>query len=219
MCGRFVRKGEPKKVARDLGVVAGEENWTKSYNVAPAATIPIVTADPSGRHMVPAIWGFSSSGRGPLFNARAETVDTLPSFRDSYRQNRCLVPASGFYEWRPSDRQPFYFERIDGLPLAFAGIWKRVGNHLEATVITTTPNGDMMGIHDRMPVILSSDRWSSWLSPDPLSSGQPQSLLCPSPDAATLTRWPVGKAVGSVKNNYPELIGRVEPQPTAQELF
>jgi putative SOS response-associated peptidase YedK len=52
-----------------------------------------------------------------------------------------LIPASGFYEWRPSDRQPFYFEMVDGLPLAFAGIWKRVGDHLEATVITTTPNG------------------------------------------------------------------------------
>lgn len=158
MCGRFVRKGEPKKIAAALGVVAGEENWTESFNVAPGATIPIVTANPSGRHMVPAVWGFISSGRAPLFNARAETVDTLPSFRDAFRQNRCLVPASGFYEWRPSDRQPFYFERVDKLPLAFAGIWKRVGDHLEATVITTTPNGDMSGVHHRMPVILSPDR-------------------------------------------------------------
>ena len=218
MCGRFVRKGEPKKVAEALGVVAGVENWKESYNAAPGAGIPIVTADPSGRHMVPAVWGFTSSGRGPLFNARAETVDTLPSFRDHLRLNRCLVPASGFYEWRSSDRQPFYFERVDGLPLAFAGIWRRIGDHLEATVITTTPNGDMAGIHDRMPVILSPERWNNWLAPDPLSYGQSRDLLCPSPDG-TLTRWPVGKAVGSVRNNYPGLISRVEPQPTAQELF
>ena len=218
MCGRFVRKGEPKKVAETLGVVAGEENWTESYNVAPGATILIVTGDPSGRHMVPAIWGFTSSGRAPLFNARAETVDTLPSFRDAFRQNRCLVPASGFYEWRPSDRQPFYFERVDGLPLAFAGIWKRIGDHLETTVITTTPNRDMTGIHDRMPVIISPDRWNGWLSQDPLPSDHRESLLCPSPDG-TLTRWPVGKAVGSFMNNYLGLIERVEPQPTAQELF
>ena len=218
MCGRFVRKGEPKKVAEALGVVAGVENWKESYNAAPGAGIPIVTADPSGRHMVPAVWGFTSSGRGPLFNARAETVDTLPSFRDHLRLNRCLVPASGFYEWRSSDRQPFYFERVDGLPLAFAGIWRRIGDHLEATVITTSPNGDMAGIHDRMPVILSAEGGTKWLCPDPLSSGERQRLLCPSPDA-TLIRWPVGKSVGNVRNDYSGLIDRVEPQPTAQELF
>jgi putative SOS response-associated peptidase YedK len=218
MCGRFVRKGEPKKVAEALGVQDGEENWTESYNVAPSAIIPIVTADPNGRHMIPAVWGFTSSGRGPLFNARAETVDTLPCFCEHLRLNRCLVPASGYYEWRPSDRQPFYFERVDGLPLAFAGIWRRIGDHLEATVITTTPNGDMVGIHDRMPVVLSQDRWNNWLNPEPLPPEERLKILCPSPDG-TLTRWPVSKAVGSVRNNYPGLIERVEPAPTAQELF
>lgn len=218
MCGRFVRKGEPKKVAEALGLVTGEENWTESYNVAPGATIPIVTANPSGRHMVPALWGFTSSGRAPLFNARAETVDTLHSFRDAFRHSRCIVPASGFYEWRPSDRQPFYFERVDGLPLAFAGIWKRLGDHLEATVITTTPNGDMDGVHDRMPAILSPDSWTNWLSTDPFPSSSLESLLSQSPDG-TLSRWPVGRAVGSVRNDTPGLIDRVEPQATAQELF
>lgn len=219
MCGRFVRKGEPKKVAETVGFVAGEENWTESYNVAPGGTIPIVTADPSGRNMVPAVWGFTSSGRGPLINARAETIDVLPSFRDAFRQKRCLVPASGFYEWRPRDRQPFYFQREDGLPLAFAGIWRRIGDHLEATVITTTTsNGDMVGIHDRMPVILSPECRTKWLQSDPIPSEERLKILCSSPDA-TLTRWLVGKAVGSVRNDYPGLIDRVEPQPTDQELF
>jgi putative SOS response-associated peptidase YedK len=154
MCGRYVRKGEVKTVDQALGLQDGQENWTESYNVAPGSTIPIVTADPAGRHMVLATWGFTSPGRSPLFNARGETVDSLQSFRDAFRHNRCIVPASGFYEWRPSDRQPFYFERGVGQLLAFAGIWKLVGNHMEATVITTTPNSDLQGIHDRMPVIL-----------------------------------------------------------------
>ena len=218
MCGRFVRKGQAKKVAKDLGIVTGEENWTESFNVSPGSTIPIITADSAGRRMVPALWGFISSGRAPLFNARAETVDTLPNFRDAFHRNRCLVPASGFYEWRSIDRQPFYFERMDGLPLAFAGIWKRVGDHLEAIVITTTPNRDSMGIHDRMPVILSPEGWNNWLSSEPIPFGQPRSHLFPSPDG-TLTRWPVGKSVGSVRNDYLGLIERVEPPPTAQELF
>jgi len=218
MCGRFVRKGEPKKVAQNLGVVAGEENWTTSYNVAPGSTIPIIRADPAGRHMVPATWGFTSSGRAPLFNARGETIDSLPSFRDAFRMNRCLVPASGFYEWRPSDRQPFYFEMVNGHPLTFAGIWKQVGNQLQATVITTNPNADMQGIHHRMPVILSPDVWIDWLSTTPLPDNLCRSLLSPSPDG-TLSRWPVGRGVGSIRNDYPGLIERVEPQPTTQGLF
>lgn len=218
MCGRYVRKGEPKKVVETLGVQDGQENWTPSFNVAPSATIPIVTADPAGRHIVPAVWGFASSGRAPLFNARAETIDTLQSFRDSFRRSRCLIPASGFYEWRPSDRQPFYFERCDGRPMAFAGIWKRVGNHMEATVITTTPNSDMQGIHDRMPVILDPGVWTDWLQRDPLNDTERHRLLSPSPDN-TLTRWPVGRGVGSVRNDYPGLIERVEPPATTMELF
>ena len=218
MCGRFVRKGEPNKVARDLGVVDGEENWTESYNAAPGTTVPIVRADPAGRHMDPAIWGFTSPGRAPLFNARAETIETRPSFRDAFRGHRCLVPASGFYEWRATDRHPFYFERGDGHPLAFAGIWKRLGEHLQATILTTTPNADMGGIHDRMPVILPPDAWDSWLSQDSLSPDLRQSLLAPSPDG-TLTRWPVGKAVGSIRNDHPELMDRVEPPAITMELF
>ncbi|MCX8493372.1 MAG: SOS response-associated peptidase [Chthoniobacterales bacterium] len=218
MCGRFVRKGEPKKVAQNLGAVAGEENWTESYNAAPSAIIPIVTADSSGRSMVPAVWGFTSSGRGPLFNARAETVDTLPSFRDAFRVNRCLIPASGFYEWRPSDRQPFYFEMVNGHPLTFAGIWKQVGNHLQATVITTKPNTDMGGVHDRMPVILSPDTWTSWLSATPIPDNLRRRLPSPSTDG-TLSRWPVGRGVGIIRNDYPGLIDPVEPPAIAQELF
>ena len=218
MCGRFVRKGEPRRVAQNLGIVAGEENWTTSYNVAPGSTHPIVRADHSGRNMVPAVWGFRSSGRAPLFNARAETVDSLPSFRDAFRQNRCLVPASGFYEWRPSDRQAFYFEMANGQPLAFAGIWKQVGSHLQATVITSGPNGDMDGVHDRMPVILSPDAWTDWLSATLLPDNLRRSLLSPSLDG-TLSRWHVGRQVSSIRNDYPSLIDPVDPPAITQELF
>ena len=218
MCGRFVRKGEPKKVAQDFGVVAGEENWTTSYNVAPGSTIPIIMADPTGRRMVPSTWGFTSSGKAPLFNARGETVDSLPSFRDAFRVNRCLIPASGFYEWRPSDRQPFYFEIVTGHPLTFAGIWKQVGSHLQATVITTNPNADMGGVHDRMPVILSPDTWTDWLSASPLTHSVRLNLLTPSTDG-TLSRWPVGRGVGSIRNDYPSLLDPVEPPAIPQELF
>jgi len=88
MCGRYVRKGEPKKVAEVLGVKDGVENWTESFNVSPSTSIPIVTANHAGRNLIPATWGFSTTGRSPLFNARAETVDSLQSFRDSFRRSR-----------------------------------------------------------------------------------------------------------------------------------
>jgi putative SOS response-associated peptidase YedK len=218
MCGRYVRKGEAKIIAEALRVQDGQENWTESFNVSPGSTIPIVTADPAGRHMVPAIWGFTSTGRALIFNARGKTVDTLQSFRDSFRQNRCIVPASGFYEWRSSDRQPFYFERADGQPLAFAGIWKQVGNNRQATLITTTPNSDMRGIHNRMPVILEPAAWIDWLSATSLSDIPRRSLLSPSPDG-TLSRCPVGRGVGSIRNDYPSLIDPVDPPAITQELF
>jgi len=221
MCGRFVRKGEPRRVAQDLGIVAGEENWTTSYNIAPGSTVPIVRADPSGRHMLPAVWGFTSSGRAPLFNARAETVDSLPSFRDAFRQNRCLVPASGFYEWRPSDRQPFYFERVDGLPLAFTGIWEPLdSNRISCCIITTTPSSDVEAIHDRMPVILSEESWGRWLDSKPLSDEERLKLLVPSP-SDTLARWSVRRMVGNVRNDSPALIEPFEepPREITPDLF
>jgi len=214
MCGRFVRKGEPKKIAEFLGVKDEEEHWTESFNVAPSSTVPVVVADQSGPHMVSAVWGFISSmpGRGPLFNARGETVHILPTFKESFRSRRCLVPATGFYEWRPRDRQPFYFERQDGTPMAFAGIWEPgPSGYLHASVITTTPNREMREIHDRMPVILEPYRWNNWLTGMPLADEERRTLLAPSPDD-TLNRWPVGKAVGSVRNDNPGLMERVEEQ-------
>ncbi|MEI6376547.1 MAG: SOS response-associated peptidase family protein, partial [bacterium] len=96
--------------------------------------------------------------------------------------------------------------------------WKQVGSHLQATVITTAPNADMGGVHDRMPVILSPDAWIDWLSTTPLSDNLRRSLLSPSTDG-TLSRWPVGRGVGSIRNDYPGLIDPVEPPAIPQELF
>jgi putative SOS response-associated peptidase YedK len=171
--------------------------------------------------MVSAVWGFISSmpGRGPLFNARGETVHQLPTFKESFRFRRCLVPASGFYEWRPRDRQPYYFERKDGNPMAFAGIWEPgISGHPHATIITTTPNTEMAEIHDRMPVILESDRWKKWLTGVSLNDEEHRDFLAPCPNH-TLNRWPVGKAVGSVRNDNPRLVTQVEEQGFTPELF
>jgi putative SOS response-associated peptidase YedK len=223
MCGRYVRKGEAKKVAEVLGVRQGEEHWTESFNVAPMSSIPIVRSGPeAGRHLDLAVWGFPSltQGRAPLFNARGETVHRLQSFREAFRLQRCIIPASGFYEWRPKDRQPFYFERGDGHPMAFAGIWQAgPSNHLHATVLTTTPNHEVKAIHGRMPVILEPASWEEWLSGTPLREEKRVALLSPSPDQ-TLACWPVGRGVGSVGNNSPGLLERTREEVCfTPELF
>ncbi len=138
------------------------------------------------------------------------------------REHRILVPADGFYEWRKQDdgtRQPYYFTRIDGAPLAFAGIaeWWRDPNAApdapgirSCSIITTAAGHDMDGIHDRMPVILSPDTFDVWLDPDD-EAPELVSLLHAPPDG-TLTHHPVSRRVGNVRNNDAGLVAPV-PDP------
>ncbi len=219
MCGRFVRKGEAGKVGKFLGVLHGGQDWTESFNVAPGTRIPIVVPGQAGRRLIPATWGFTAPMPGrPLFNARGETVHRLPTFRESFRSRRCLVPAGGFYEWRRTDRQPHYFERHDSLPMAFAGIWiPGPCGHPHAAIITTVSNREMHGIHHRMPVVLEQARWAEWLGPDALPDRNRLSLLAPPPDG-TLNRWPVGREVGDVRNDHPGLLNRIR-EVFVPELF
>ena len=170
--------------------------------------------------MIPATWGITSPGRAPLSNAKGETVNSLPSFRDAFRLNRCLVSASVFYEWRPRDKQPFYFERVDAQPLAFAGIWKEVGNHLQAIIITTSPCTDISDTHHRMPVILPEKSWDGWLAPHQLSKQQRLQFLDPA-GPKTIKGWPVSRRIGNVRNDDSGLIVPVDilPSEETQELF
>lgn len=128
---------------------------------------------------------------------------------------RCIVPASGYYEWQKlpdGTKQPFYFERVDGCPLAFAGLW----DGETVATITTAPNREAVAIHDRMPVILEEVSFQRFLDPTPLDSKERESLLAPSRDD-TLKAWPVDRRVGSVRNNDP---GLIEPVPGPEgDLF
>jgi len=103
-------------------------------------------------------------------------------------------------------KQPFYFERDDGNPLAFAGIWESNPDSGETvSIITTSPNTEAGKIHDRMPVVLKRDSWQRWFIPEPLTDEERGQMLVPALDG-TLKIWPVGRAVGNVRNNGPELI-------------
>ncbi len=191
-----------------------------SFNIAPTATIGIVREHPAGeREIRPAVWDLRppwvkpGERRPPLHNARGETVHSLRSFRDAFRERRCLIPASGYYEWRRSDKQPFYFSRRDEHPLAFAGIYEvSAAGELFCSIITTTPNAEAAAIHDRMPVILRREYWARWFEPRELTEEERLAMLVPAP-ADTLSAWPVTREVGAVRNDNPGLILPAEPPP------
>ncbi len=156
-----------------------------------------------------------------MINARAETVASAPAFTRAFRRRRCLVPADGWYEWRRIDtgtrrrRQAYFMTRYDGAPLAFAGLWAvSAAGVLTCAVVTTAAVGELANIHDRMPLLLASDRWGDWLdSPDP------EPLLAPPPAGflAQLELRPVGPAVGDVRNDGPRLIDRVSVTPSVTD--
>jgi len=155
---------------------------------------------------------FSKDGK-PSFstiNARAEGVRTAASYRDPFEKRRCLVPASGYFEWtgRKNDRQPHYLTRADGNPMALAGLWDRWRSADKSetketfTIVTTASSSFAAQWHDRMPPILEPDTWDAWLQGDP---GAAAALMRPANEDVLVSR-PVNKAVGNAKNNGPELL-------------
>jgi putative SOS response-associated peptidase YedK len=243
MCGRFALYTPPAKIARYFGaqLAEGEDGeHAPSWNVAPTdsvlgvrdrpARLPEEGATKEGgepeRILMSFRWGLipwwskDAKSGSRLFNARGETVATRASFREAFRERRIIVPADGFYEWHKTKtgaRQPHYFDRADGQPLAFAGLaerWRDKNAGPDAplirscTVITTTAGPDMSGIHDRMPVILDPATFDVWLDPANEDIEELRALLR-APAAGTVVHHPVGPRIGNVRNNDPTLIESV----------
>src|SRR4029078_452294 len=151
-------------------------------------------------------------------NARAETVDRLPLFREAFAKRRCLIPATGFYEWqqREDGKQPYRFRRKDLEPFAFAGIWEfaRLAGEeiLSAAMIVGEANPLVGGIHDRMPVMLMSEDYDRWLGPGS-SADEMKSLLRPY-NADLMKPYAVSRVVNSVKNATEECIEPVKDEAT-----
>jgi putative SOS response-associated peptidase YedK len=147
-----------------------------------------------------------------MFNARSETVAEKPSFRAAFAQRRCLVPASGYYEWqeRTGGKQPYFIYPEDASPLAFAGLWEtRKDSDVRTftfSILTTAARGDLAAIHDRQPVMLRADERDAWMDAD--ASADDLRAVMASPAPAMATR-PVGKAVGNIRNDDPSLVTAV----------
>ena len=152
-----------------------------------------------------------------MINARVETVADKPAYRRAFTARRCLLPADGYYEWlapeEPGGRkQPVYLSRVDGRPLALAGLWETwtspQGERLDSCVVLTTTAVDELGhVHDRAPVVVEEAEWAAWLDPGLRDSEQLGGLLArlgPLPAVATAA-WPVALDVNSARNNGPRL--------------
>ncbi len=225
MCGRFFRHDVSWAEYRDMlnlvppdGVAAPEG----AYNIAPTQMVPIIRytsegdGDTSYIEMAPAMWGLVPSWwKKPLsekkfstFNARVESVATSRSFLGPFRHHHCLVPASGFYEWTGAKgaKQPYAIGLRNRRWFCFAGLWDRVmidGSELDTfTILTTRANDLLSDIHSRMPVILPPDAYAYWLD---ATNRDVDDLFKPYP-ADDMHLWPVGTAVGNVRNQGAALI-------------
>ncbi|RLP99041.1 SOS response-associated peptidase [Micromonospora sp. BL1] len=223
MCGRYATTRSAADLSGLFESADETGGVTPDYNVAPTDPVPLVRLAPEGHRLLSLgrwgllpQWSRSAAGAARMINARAETVATSRAYASSFARRRCLVPADGWYEWvRLADggRQPYFMTPRDGSVLAFAGIWsvwESAGTaRLTFSVLTTAAVGELAEVHDRMPLLLSPERWAGWLGP----AEEPAELLTP-PDAGLLAGLeirPVSRAVGDVRNDGPELIAAVAP--------
>ncbi|MCX6279378.1 MAG: SOS response-associated peptidase [Bacteroidetes bacterium] len=216
MCGRFSFVMEDALIRERFGIRVQTDIYKARYNCAPTQNLAVIAGEDSERlqffrwGLIP-YWAKDAAIGNKLINARGETVAEKPSFRNAFKNRRCLVPATGFFEWR-ADRvkTPFNIRMKNGEPFAFAGLWdKWVSNDGEAinsfTIITTIPNELTSPIHDRMPVILHREDEGRWIS-SKFDFGL-SSLLKPYP-AELMEAYQVSTLVNISKNDIPAVLER-----------
>lgn len=233
MCGRFTYLFKWKQLLKLLELTSWPEvELVPRFNVAPMQLAPVVRVDDAGERvgamlrwgLVPS-WADDPAIGGRLINARGETIAEKPAFRTAFAKRRCLVPISGFYEWKTSElpkaaKQPYWIGRADREPFMLAGVWERWRRDEEVidsfTIITTTPNPLMSGLHDRMPVIIESANHGAWLDPSNTDPAGLAAMLRPA-ETVGFEAYPVSTRVNSPKIDDPSLIVPVDVQP--QGLF
>lgn len=216
MCGRFTLSQTPSEL-QDLFEAELAEGLPEAprYNICPTQPVAAVISRDGTRRLGPMRWGFiprwykSPTGGPLLFNARGESLAEKPAFREAARARRCLIPASGFYEWaaREGGRDPWFIRRSGGAPMVFAGVWQlwqgpegaRVAS---CAIVTTAAEGRMATLHERVPVILDPADWPLWLGEAGHGAAR---LMRPLPEGA-LAFHRVGPGVNSNRAEGPELI-------------
>ncbi len=228
MCGRFAMAQSQEEIVAFFNLTDDSSSPTLplNWNIAPTNEIYIVKAG----SLESASWGLiapwqknmvdARAGQSHAINARSESIHEKPTFRDAFRTSRCLIPATGYYEWATSlgkypPKQPFYITSRDGSPLSIAGIcstWRSEKGEViqSASIITREAIDELATIHSRMPVFMARDRWSEWLDPQNREVEKLQGLMANANPAAGLITRPVSSRVNLVANNGPELISEIE---------
>ena len=228
MCGRFTLRAKLNLLLQQFAAETSElEDWPVRYNIAPTQDVLAVRGTDDGkRELVPLRWGLIPSWSkdikigSRMINARAETIDRKPLFRDAFATRRCLVPATGFYDWerREDGRQPFRYRMRSADPFAFAGLWEAAqieGRRLHSTTIIVTEANELTAaVHDRMPVIIPPDAYSTWLDPT-TTADEARELLRPFP-ASLMEAYPVSRAVNHYEKDDEECIQPID-LPAAPE--
>jgi len=219
MCGRYATARSAADISAFFDAYDDTPvELTPSWNVAPTDPVPVVRMSRGRQARVVSVarwglvppWAPALRSGARMINARAETVTASPAFAPAFAKRRCLVPADGWYEWARGEggKRAYYLTPEDGAPLAMAGLWSAWGPDavLTCSVLTTGARGALAAVHDRMPLLLPSDRWAEWLNGGPGSAD----LLVPPADEmiARIEIRPVGPAVGNVRNNGPQLTAR-----------
>ena len=218
MCGRFALLSPGLDIANQFGITLAFDVAPR-YNIAPTQPVLAIRNHPHTQTreatffrwgLVPS-WAKDLSFGARLINARGETVAEQASFRAAFKRRRCLIPATGFYEWQRvgSGKQPIYIHSANGRPFGLAGLWETwhdaEGGEIDTcTIITTTPNALMEPIHNRMPVILDPADYSMWLEPGERPNDSLH-LIRPYP-AAKMNTYPVSPFVNSPRNESAQCI-------------
>jgi putative SOS response-associated peptidase YedK len=221
MCGRYTLAAGPEYISEYFGLESPLPDFQPSYNISPGGDVPVIWQAPAdGRACSMMHWGLiphwakEPSTKYRMINAKAETLDERPAYRSAFRHRRCLIPASGFYEWKaePNGKQPYYIQPANAELFAFAGLWEYwEGNHTinSCTIITIPANHSIAAIHDRMPGLIARQHFSTWLDPNFNETPALQALLLPD-ENIDVKIHPVSKTVNNPATDNPELI---EPVP------
>jgi putative SOS response-associated peptidase YedK len=220
MCGRAKLPDDVSEIKLDLKIDFDQiGDYRPRWNAAPTSKLPVVTSEAGRRILTLMRWGLIPSWAKNLkigystFNARAESLTTRAAFRSAWQaERRCLVLADGYYEWRDSDKQPFAVALANRGPMTLADWRSPTGETIKSfAIITTTANGLLTPLHDRMPVIIAPDRWGDWLGENSAPESTVTTLLRPYTDDA-MAFWAVDRRVGNVRNDSPDLFAPVAGQ-------
>lgn len=217
MCGRYCITSAPEAI-RALFRYREQPNFPARYNVAPTQPVPIVRMAEGEREFALVRWGLipawvkDPKGFSLLINARAESVNDKPAFRNAMKRRRCLFPADGFYEWKlhGGGKRPYFARPVGGGPMAFAGLWETWtgpnGEEMEtAAIVTTEANTEMAAVHHRAPVIVPREQFDLWLDCKNVDEKIAAELLAPAPDGS-MQVYEISPAVNRVANDAPALL-------------